>query len=351
MEEAPETRQETPPVRRPARMPALGSTARLLVVSVLVAGTLVGLAATLAGFFARQAWWLELFTHFRVQLALALGVCSVGLALLRQPVWATAAGAGAVFNTLLVMPLFLGGRPPEAYNAKGVKVIMANVRRQNTDHGAVLSLVNDESPDIVVLTEVDDTWLAGLAPLTPGWPHQSLSPRPDDFGLAVLSRYPLAETHVQPLGAGGNPAVKTRLDVPGAPFTLVAGHPPPPTSGANAAERNRQLEALARLARDQTGPVALCADLNVTNWSPYFGDVLSLGRLVDGRRGFGIQPTWSPGLPRLFALPVDHCLTTADLAVRSVRFGPSIGSDHRPLLVDLAVPPASPLQPNPPPAP
>jgi len=57
----------------------------------------------------------------------------------------------------------------------------------------------------------------------------------------------------------------------------------------------------------------------------------------------GLQPIWRSkslvsGLAGFLSLPIDHALVSADVAPRANRLGPDIGSDHRPLIVDLQLP-------------
>ena len=84
-------------------------------------------------------------------------------------------------------------------------------------------------------------------------------------------------------------------------------------------------------------PTLLCADLNSTPWSPYFTDLLSGTGLLNGRQGFGVLATWNALWPRMAAIPIDHCLVSPNVAVRGLRYGPRVGSDHLPLIMDVAI--------------
>ena len=119
-------------------------------------------------------------------------------------------------------------------------------------------------------------------------------------------------------------------------MTIIGTHPLPPGNSETWRLRNEQFEALARLCRTQTDAVVVIGDLNTTSWSAHFGTLLAGTRLRDSRAGFGVQatwPAWSP-LPRI---PIDHCLVSPEIVVRQRFIGPDVGSDHYPLVVDLAV--------------
>jgi endonuclease/exonuclease/phosphatase (EEP) superfamily protein YafD len=58
--------------------------------------------------------------------------------------------------------------------------------------------------------------------------------------------------------------------------------------------------------------------------------------LVNATLESGLRPTW-PTRPALARIPIDHFLLSDHLNVASIRTGPDIGSDHLPLILDLAV--------------
>jgi endonuclease/exonuclease/phosphatase (EEP) superfamily protein YafD len=126
----------------------------------------------------------------------------------------------------------------------------------------------------------------------------------------------------------------------GSELNLIATHPLPPIGAAYAAERNAQLQAVGEAAVDLDSPVIVAGDLNTTSWSPCFRDLLSTSQLRDSRRGWGIHPTW-PGPLAALGIPIDHVLVSPEIEIVRRVVGPQIGSDHRPVLVDLSVPPAT----------
>ena len=70
-------------------------------------------------------------------------------------------------------------------------------------------------------------------------------------------------------------------------------------------------------------------------WSPYYRDLVNKGQLNNVRAGFGIFPTW-PIFQPLLSIPIDHCLVSKDFQVLETRKGRKIGSDHFPLITDIA---------------
>jgi endonuclease/exonuclease/phosphatase (EEP) superfamily protein YafD len=72
-------------------------------------------------------------------------------------------------------------------------------------------------------------------------------------------------------------------------------------------------------------------------WSPWYRRLRAETRLTNARRGFGVMASWPAYLPPVMRLPIDHCLVSDELIVTDCRLGPAFGSDHLPLIVDIAV--------------
>ena len=296
------------------------------------------LALSVAGFFGTLHRWPELASHFKVQYLFASGGCALALALLRRWRWALVALACALLNGASVLPLYLPAPGVEraAARRQRVSVLLANVNVANADYGALLGLVRDASPDIVILQEATPAWAAATAGLRGTLPHAHVEARHDPFGIVVYSRFPLERAETVLLGAARVPAVVARVNAGGAAFSLVTAHVFPPLPGWYEG-RNEQLESLAALAALAARPVVLAGDLNASPWSPYFAKFGRDSGLRDARRGFGVLPTWPTYRPALY-VPIDHCLVSPDVRVARFSTGAQVGSDHLPIVVTLEIP-------------
>ena len=226
-----------------------------------------------------------------------------------------------------------------AAGGTALRLLLFNVFTDNLNSAAVLELVRRETPDVVILQEIDDRWAAEVQGLEAILPHSKVITRTDNFGIGLWSRLPLARAEEIAFGDYELPSIHASVQVAGREITLVATHPMPPASAAGFAERNAQLSMIAALVQRSAAPAIVIGDLNTTMWSPYFAKLLRESGLADARKGFGILPTWPAGAPVL-RIPLDHCLASPSLRVMGIRTGQAIGSDHLPLIVDLWIPPA-----------
>lgn len=291
---------------------------------------LAGLASAL-GLLARLWWPLELFAHFRVQYLAVSGLLAIGLAALGRYRTAGLAVGLAGFNLLWVAPAWLAERP--AAGEAQLRLVEINVNSQNTEHARVAAFLRAEDPDLLLLLEVNERWLSALEPLAGAYPHRIARPRGDNFGIALWTRLPVTRLEIARLGSG-LPSVVVELRTPSGRLTLVGTHPPPPAGASLADERDQQLHAVAQQLSAAEGERVLLGDLNLTSWSPIFDDLIAQSGLVDTRRGFGLQATW-PAWFWPLSIPIDHCLISDGLRVVDRRVGPEVGSDHRPIVVDL----------------
>jgi endonuclease/exonuclease/phosphatase (EEP) superfamily protein YafD len=150
------------------------------------------------------------------------------------------------------------------------------------------------------------------------------------------------DARVLALGSRGKPTIvaticPTQTSDAAAPCALVIGlHTDRPQGAAEAAARNSQLADLAGfIAGQPERHVIVMGDFNLTPWSPYFQRLLDAAGLRDSAIGRGVAPTWfSRLLP--FGLPIDQVLLGPDVTVVDRHVGADVGSDHLPVIADLA---------------
>jgi endonuclease/exonuclease/phosphatase (EEP) superfamily protein YafD len=205
----------------------------------------------------------------------------------------------------------------------------------NRDFQPTLELIRRESPDVIFLMEFTPAWAEAMQVLGKEYPHSEELPSHGTDGVALYSRYPIADLEVKRVPGIGLPTFIAGIVMPRGRMTLVATHPASPGSPEHFDARNIQLAEVANWAAARSGPVVLVGDLNTTGWSPYFADLLEVSGLRDSRLGYGVEATW-PWFPLPLRIPIDHCLVSPQVRIENRRVGPAVGSDHRPLLMDFS---------------
>jgi endonuclease/exonuclease/phosphatase (EEP) superfamily protein YafD len=301
---------------------------------VAASGLLVAVG-TVAGFFGRYAWWMDLASHFRVQyFAASVALCAADL-LMRRRRYAVLWVALAAANAATIAPLYARGRQAPDDGGPVLRAMLCNVHTANTNAGLVVAAVRKEMPDLMVFEEIDNRWLRDLRALTNRYPYCIASPRGDNFGIALFSRLPLAGAEVLYIG-GEVPSVRATVEFRGHRVTFVGTHPLPPAIPVCAAARDQQMRAMADYLRSVRGPLVLLGDLNMTPWSAHFREFVRATGFSDSERGWGVQPSW-PSQLWFMRIPIDHCLHREGVRIVNRRIGDRVGSDHYPLIVDLSL--------------
>jgi endonuclease/exonuclease/phosphatase (EEP) superfamily protein YafD len=143
----------------------------------------------------------------------------------------------------------------------------------------------------------------------------------------------LRESRIERLPAGGSPTIIATVAIGARPLAVVVTHVHTPFAGDR---RTRQLHALAVELRNLGKPAAVCGDFNAAPWSHSIYELAQNADLRSTYGRFGLAATWPADGSRLFRVPLDNCLVNESVAVADRRVGPDIGSDHLPLIVDLA---------------
>lgn len=314
--------------------------------------TLVGLArasvvlvglASLAGWFL-PFWPFELCSHFPLHLGVLLLLVAGLLAARREWRWVAGAVVLAAIHGGMVASALRAGvasnlrhRPASADQAT-FSVASLNVYFKGERYADTAAFLLGSKAEVVVLVEVTPEWVDQLAILRTRWPHVVAEPRDGSHGLMLLSKLPILDHDTIDLSDGGRVTLRATLKTSRGPVTLIAFHPPPPTTPGRALRRNVEMRAVAELVRAIEGPRLLVGDFNCSPWSPLFRRLVTESGLRDSREGRGLQATW-PSLLGPLGIPIDHALVSPDLRVVNRSVGPRVGSDHRGIVVRLALDP------------
>lgn len=311
----------------------------------LSSGISVGIIAlTVFSSLSHVAWhpYLELTAHFKVQYFL---ISFIGLSLLllfQAKYWLVIALFCLGVQLVEILPWYLPATWTTTSTAN-FRILLSNVYVRNQNPHKFLNLVAKEQPNLVIVQEKTPFWLESLQPLHAQFPY--FFQAPDD--IAIFSQIPLEQPTI--FGGVNQSSLAVTLTIDDRPVQVVTTHPPPPKPTLTAS-RNQEFEWVANYIQQQRGSIILIGDLNTTMWSPYYNQLKRKTGLVNGRQGFGILPTWPAPTPytstsSLLAffkpflwIPIDHCLVSPEIGVRSLRTGANIDSDHLPLVVDVFIP-------------
>jgi endonuclease/exonuclease/phosphatase (EEP) superfamily protein YafD len=299
----------------------------------LVVVTAVLAVATAAGFLDRVSWVFESATLFRLQYAAVLVVAGAVALGLRRPRLALAALVLAAVNIAVIAPWQRGSLAGASSGDRPLRIVAFNLEAGNHRYDELGPLIARLRPDVL-----------GLIELTPAWArvaeHASARVRPrrlvaqaGAYGIGLLSDVPPTAVSARRLPADGPTTLVARFRIHRLPVTFVLVHVHTPFAGSVHA---RELSALASARPSLGSRLIVCGDFNTVSWSAQFEDFGRATGLTDVFRGAWHTHSWPSWSPVLGAL-IDHCLISDGLAVRDCRFGPSIGSDHLPLVLDVGI--------------
>jgi endonuclease/exonuclease/phosphatase (EEP) superfamily protein YafD len=225
-----------------------------------------------------------------------------------------------------------------AERAPHVRIVSANLRFDNTDHAPTLAELEHFDADVIVLEEVTPAWWQAISRsrLLTTHPKYVQAVRDHPGGMAVLSRAPLRNVKVR--DAQGWPIITATVVLGGRPEHLVGVHVPAPLETFTRNQRaQREVTAIVRkLPR----PRLVAGDFNASAYNRWHEDLLDLG-LRDAHEAVGrpFAVSWLNGRLPFPPLLIDHVYVDPPIVPVRAREGEAFGSDHRPIIVDLAIVP------------
>jgi len=300
----------------------------------------LGLAlCLLASRWGAKHWTLDLLSHFHVQY-LGFGIVAVAMALVGKARWGLIAAALVAFAAgREVAPLWSTPGGDVDTSSPQVRVVALNVLTMNRRREDVTEWLLEQRADVLVIQEVDEGWAQALDDGLVGFRRLATDTlRSDNFGIAIyLSDAWGADPPVVHLTDLGKPWIEAVIHGEDGDLRVIAIHTIPPVRAYRFRSRNEQVAAAVGAAADSREPALILGDFNATIWSAALREVLPGSGLRPACLGFGLRGTWHSRLLWTGGILIDHVLVDERLAVLSHSVGRHVGSDHRGVVVDVAV--------------
>ena len=297
-------------------------------------------AVAVAPYLGALHWFVDLLASFVVQALAFVAAASIWFALVRK--WipaATTAIFAAIAGSAVLPDLIDGDRSPQdGESLPGLRVATLNLLHSNEEgQQAALEVLRAADPDVIWFGEYTPRWQDFLQTELPDYPHRLERPDLSSFGAALYSRWPLQDAELLPGGFLWSPFGRAVVETAAGKIGVLGVHPPPPQlNRAGTDERDRGLAAIAPMLDALPGRRVVLGDFNATPWNDAFQAMRRACGLSAGSTRWWL-PSWPDPLPGLLRVPIDHVLVGGDLTVVDARLGPSIGSDHRPVLATIRV--------------
>ena len=160
-------------------------------------------------------------------------------------------------------------------------------------------------------------------------------------GIALYSKRPLELKRAPDFHSDDHGRLlAATLDVDGRAVRIVVVHLTSPRNAERVAANRREVATLIERLGPVSAPTIVVGDCNFPTGAQQADALRAAGLVhVDDRAGWDPRWTWMPlaGLPMT---RIDHVFVSRDLAVTNSRVLGDVGSDHRPICVDLIVPAA-----------
>lgn len=223
-----------------------------------------------------------------------------------------------------------------------IRVLYANIKKDNTYYTGLLAMVEKYDPDIVMFVEFadhHDTYMKSYFAIK--YPYVNRTTWSQKFIWSVVfSKVPVDNLVDDfPQGAWRYGYFSITLDTQ--PFYLYLIHTSSPTSPLNFHMRNDHLTKVitdmqVHNKQSSSSPTLLIGDFNVTPWSVFYQQFIQqLPQFTNITNRFPLLFTWRLYWFPLFQAHIDHVFTNKPAFINSLQQISVPGSDHKGYLFDI----------------
>ncbi len=291
-------------------------------------GVLVGVAA------GSLHWTFDFAAQFLLPaIFVAAGAGLVAL-LFRWPRRALAAAILSVGAYATAAP-WTSQPPAVAKDATRFSVLLFNIFYRNGELEEVRDMVERTNADMVVLVEMTGRIRERLQELIAKYPYRLDCLASDRCDIVVLSRSRIIPREVKVThDPERSPLIVADTEIAGCKLTLFATHMTRPFPKRPFWAQRAQAEEIAGDVAAASGAKLVLGDFNGAPWGYVVQTIAKRGGVSVLTGGGG---TWPSTLPAELRIPIDNMMVGPGLSFVSRTVLPRIGSDHVPVLAEIAV--------------
>jgi endonuclease/exonuclease/phosphatase (EEP) superfamily protein YafD len=305
---------------------------------VLWFGVLAGLGFTLCVLIgitgASLHWSFDLAGQFLLP-ATVVGLAVTVVALICGWVRITCAAVLATAVAFVFAMPFTAAPAPVSKEATRFTLLLFNVWYRNGKLDDVQAMIERSNADIVVLVETTTRVRDAMQKLGTIYPYKLDCIGSGRCDIAIFARSRLTPREVKATDdPDRSPLVSVETDIAGCRLTLFATHMTRPFPNRPYWAQRAQAEEIGGDVGTVAGAKLIVGDFNAAPWGYVMHAIMERGR-VNVLTGAG--GTWPSALPPQLRIPIDHMMAGEGLRFVSRRVLPATGSDHLPVLAEIAV--------------
>jgi endonuclease/exonuclease/phosphatase (EEP) superfamily protein YafD len=299
------------------------------------AGLVIGAVLTLIGLLARWFPALDIVNNGLPFLLAGAIIVLILAALARSGLLSVLALLLVIINgTHFTLALEGGAQEAAPGTPRFLRVVTFNIWHRNDRIDDIAKFLADTDADLIVMQEMTpDNWSKLRAALGSRYPY-SLG----DDGLVILSKYKIDEDGR--VDRGGYPPWMSlmlrwaKIEVSGTSVELAGVHLARPFYPKL---QYADVAAVVDFVRHQTGPLIVAGDFNLTPWTDKLTGFTQATGLKRYNTFHFTWPLHARGLTLLPFVAIDHVFASPHFTKIATRAGPRLGSDHRPVIADIAL--------------
>ena len=209
-----------------------------------------------------------------------------------------------------------------------------NAYKENKNLQKLEDRINLADPDILLIMEVTEHLQLGLKDVFARYPYRLMTPVRDGFQIGLLSKSLLSDSNITYYGASETPLLRAKVKINGTEYSLYSAHPKPALSKKWYEERLSYFNIIEGVMNDDRDHKIMLGDFNSVPWENHFTQFLENTKMKSTLNDCGYKVTW-PVYFLPMGIPMDHVLVSNDVEYKDLKVGPSCGSDHYPMSINV----------------